>query len=132
MSKKKLIVIAILIFVALFIWGSYVEAAEVRIGLGKGQFNVDESITQDLMLTSTDRKWYAQITRIGNAQHVGTVTRFSAGFRTNWRKATNFSPYLRLGMAAYDKEPRPYISDKWSFDMRRFSVAKSTRINCEE
>lgn len=109
--------VLVAIFIALFIWGRAAEAGEARIGLGVGTFNVQGAIYQDLLVTTDEQTWYAQVTRIGNDEHFDVLTRYSAGYRVNWRDDKFAEPYLRLGMAHFDKEPTYRISDKWSFDM---------------
>jgi hypothetical protein len=116
-KKITYTMVLVAIFVALFLWGVKADAAELRIGLGYSIFNTDGTVTQDLMLTSTDRRWYAQATRIGRSTTFDPLTRFSFGYRVNWRRNTNFSPYLRLGMAHFSAEPIGYISDLTAFDM---------------
>ena len=135
--KKNLAIILVVIFTLLFLWGRESDAAELRIGLGTGVANTASSArAQDLMITTTDRRWYFQITRIGSLPYAqsrlvaapyggfkrivtefDTLTRFSGGYRVNWRRDKKLSPYMRLGMSVFDREPQSLISDKWAFGM---------------
>lgn len=116
--KKSMGVLAIIIFVVFFALGRSAEAAEARLGLGFGVSGNEGARYQEMMLTTNDLRWYGAVTFIGgDNRHDYQYRRFTIGYRVNWRRATNFSPYLRLGTAYFDKEPTDYISDKWAFDM---------------
>lgn len=117
-KEIKYTAVIVAIFVAVFLWGRSADAAELRLGLAAGTFNTQGAVTQDLMLTSTDLHWYANISRWGgDARGLDEVTRFSGGYRVNWRRDKFVSPFLRLGVAYFDQEPMPYVSDNWTFDM---------------
>lgn len=116
--KKWLAIAAIATFLGFFLWGRAAEAAEARLGLGFGYASNLGATYQELMVTSAKRNWYGAVTRIGgdnrNNYH---YTRFTVGYRVNWRRETNFSPFLRLGAAYFDKQPTDYISDDLAYDM---------------
>lgn len=122
LSKRKLkqyvLIGLILVFVGFFLWGRSAEAAEARIGVGFGYASNAGATYQELMVTSTNRNWYGAVARIGgddrNNYH---YTRFTVGYRVNWRDETRVSPYLRLGAAYFDNEPTDYVSDPLAFDM---------------
>ena len=116
--KKALVVLVIALFVAVFLWGRTADAAEARLGIGFGYASNEGATYQELMLTSDDLRWYGAVTRIGgDTRNNYHYTRFTAGYRVNWRRETNFSPFMRLGAAYFDKEPTDYISDDLAFDM---------------
>ena len=115
---KVLAILAIVIFVGLFLWGMKADAAEARLGLGFGYSNSEGSRYQEMMLTSSDRRWYGAVTRIGgDDRHNYQYWRFTAGYRVNWRRDKRFSPYMRLGVAYFDDVPFDYISEHLAFDM---------------
>lgn len=116
--KQSLTILAIIIFVGVFLWGRSADAAEARIGLGFGYASNIGATYQELMLISDDLRWYSAVTRIGgDNRHDYQYWRFTAGYRVNWRRETNFSPYMRLGAAYFSEEPTGYISDRLAFDM---------------
>lgn len=113
--------IAVIVFVALFLWGASAMAQDVeaRIGLGVNVLDRDDRgthITQDMMLL-IDRDWYVQATRFGNSDFIDDSWRFSTGLRVEWRQDTNLEPYMRLGVAYWDEEPTWLVSERWMFDM---------------
>lgn len=116
--KKVLAILAVAIFVGFFVWGRTADAAEARLGLGIGYSSTEGARYQELMITSTDLRWYGAVTRIGgDNRHNYQYNRFTAGYRVNWRRETNFSPFMRMGVAYFSEEPTDYISDQWAFDM---------------
>lgn len=116
--KQLLAILAIAIFLVFFLWGRVADAAEARLGLGMGYASNEGATYQELMLSSDDLRWYGAVTRIGgDTRNNYHYTRFTVGYRVNWRRETNFSPYMRLGAAYFDKEPTDYISDKLAFDL---------------
>lgn len=117
-TKQKLAIGVIAGFIGLFLWGLKADASEVRLGVGIGFAANAEARYQEIMLTSTDRKWYGAYTRIGgDAEHNYHYNRFTVGRRVNWRRATNFSPYMRFGIAYFNEPPKDYISESLSYDM---------------
>lgn len=99
-------------------WGRVADAAEARLGLGFGYNAQSGSRYQELMVTSDSLKWYGSLTRIGNDdRHNYQYWRACGGYRVNWRRETNFSPYIRLGACGFDDAPTDYISDTVAFDM---------------
>lgn len=118
LTKKHAAVAVIAIFVGFFLWGRAADSAELGIGLGFGYGSNVGARYQELMVTSDDRRWYGALTRIGaDNEHNYQYWRTTAGYRVNWRRETNFSPYLRLGMAYFSSPPTDYISDSVAFDM---------------
>lgn len=117
-SRKCLFILAIATFIGFFLWGRVADSAEVGIGLGFGYASNQGARYQELMLTSDERKWYVAVTKIGaDDRHNYKYWRTTVGYRVNWRSATNFSPYMRLGMAYFNEKPEDYISSHVSFDM---------------
>ena len=117
-NKKHILLGVIVLFAGFFLWGSVVDASEVRLGVGAGVTKNAGSRSQELMITSEDLHWYAAATRVGGDDlHNYEFWRITAGYRVNWRRGTRFSPFMRLGAAYFDKEPYDYISDHWAFDM---------------
>lgn len=116
--KEAVSVLMIVIFIAFFAWGRSADAAEARLGLGFGFSGIEGARYQEIMLTSDDLRWYGAATRIGNDdRHNYQYWRFTAGYRVNWRRDTQFSPFMRLGAAYFDEVPFDYISDHLAFDM---------------
>lgn len=119
MRTKKTVVVNILAFLLSFcLFSSLAEAADVRLGVGFGYSNNTGARYQELMLLTDDRRWYGAVTRIGNDdRHNYQYSRFTAGYRVNWRLSTKVSSFLRLGAAYFSEEPTDYISDKLAFDI---------------
>ena len=106
----------ITIFVVLFSWGvsrQTADAAEVRLGLGRGASNGNEWIMQELMLT-TDSHWYFGIARLGGDDVLPDTVRLTTGYRVSWRDDMRVAPYLRGGVAYFKDEPTDIISDNWA------------------
>ncbi len=116
-TKLTLATAAVIVFFILFTWGNYADAAEIRFGLGHGIAHADHVVTQSVMVSTDDLRWYAQYTRIGDERYMGGNDRLSAGMRVNWRRDKRISPYMRLGFAYFDDVPMPYISERLAFDM---------------
>lgn len=115
-------IIAIVIFLAFFLWGLKADAAEpspeARIGLGYAYNHFEGAVYEELMLTAPQRHWYGSFTRIGgDKRHDYVFNRLVVGYRVNWRRNTHFSPFMRLGAAYFTTVPEDYISDSWAFDM---------------
>ena len=117
-TKQAYAIGLIALFIGFFLWGRVAEAAEARLGVGWAYQNTAGATYQELMVTSSDLRWYGAATRIGgDDRHNYEYWRVTAGYRVNWRSATNFNPYMRLGVAYFDEEPTDYISDQFAFDM---------------
>ena len=114
--KKYAAIGAIVVFVALFLWGRVADAAEVSLGLGYSPKH--ETRYQQVMLGTDDRRWYGSLARIGgDVRHDYQYWRVGAGYRVNWRRESRISPHMRLGAVYFSEEPTDYISDQWAFDM---------------
>lgn len=116
-EKIKWTIIAI--FVVLFAWGvarQTADAAEIRLGLGRGASNDNAWIMQELMLT-TDSHWYFGAAWLGGDDVLPDTMRFTAGYRVSWRDGLRVAPYMRGGMAYFRDEPTDIISDNWAYDM---------------
>ena len=123
LSKGKILTAsAVVVFVLVFFWGRYAEAAEVGVGLGFGTFNARGAIMQELSVTSDDYRWFASYTRIGKNDSNRLVLeqndRFVVAYRTFWRRDKDVKPYLSLGAAYFTHPPNDLISDRLSYDLR--------------
>lgn len=117
-KQEVFLLLVIVAFLGFFMWGLRADASEVRVGVGAGYTSNVGSRSQELMFTSTDLHWYGAVTRVGGDNlHNYKFTRVTAGYRVNWRRDKKVSPFMRFGMAYFDKEPYDYISDQWAFDM---------------
>ena len=118
-TRKQLTSIGILLlFAGLFAWGLKAEAAEVTFGIGVGEFSNDGARSMNLRLSGDSRTWYAGVARVGgDDRNDYEYNRWTAGYRVNFRKETNFSPYMRFGAAYFSEEPTDYISDQLAFDL---------------
>lgn len=109
---------AILTFIAFFMWGMKADAAELRLGIGMGINHHEGARYQEFMLTDNNRHWYLSATRVGNDdRHNYQYWRGCGGYRVNWRKETNFSPYMRLGACYFNEIPVDYVSDYLTYDL---------------
>jgi hypothetical protein len=116
---KQLALIGVIItFVGFFLWGVKADAAELRLGFATGYQANAGAAYQELMVTSSDRHWYAAVTRIGgDDEHNYKYNRWTAGYRVNWRRDKRISPFMRLGVAYFTEPPTDYISDEYAFDL---------------
>lgn len=116
--KKTAKWIVIGIFIALMAWGIYrqqADAAELRLGLGRGVSNGNEWVGQELAIAH--RHWYGSVSRLGGDDLLPDTVRLAAGYRADWRTEQRLAPYLRLGGAYFTEEPTDLISDRWAYDM---------------
>ena len=117
--KKRLLGIAVVVlFAGLFLWGSYAEASEGRLGLGFGYTANVGSRTMEFMLTSDDLRWYGSVSKIGgDYRHNYQFTRWCGGYRVNWRREKSIMPFMRLGACYFDEPPFDYISSDYAYDL---------------
>lgn len=116
--KKALVVILIATFVGFYLWGLKADAAELGLGLGSGYASNAGATYQEIQIKDSDRNWYASVARIGgDTRNNYHYWRGCGGYQVNWRKNTNFSPYMRLGACYFDEAPTDYISDRLSYEL---------------
>lgn len=108
---------AILLFLVLFVWGLArdANAGELRIGLGIGASHDNHWKQQSIMLS--DRDWYLDVSRLGGDDLLPDTWRYAFGYRVDWREHARVAPYLRMGVAYFEKEPYPLISEQLTYDM---------------
>ena len=107
----------VIAFIVLFVWGRSAESAELGIGVGTGHGHTNDTVTQGLTIISDDLRWYAQVTRFGSEGYLDTNVRWSGGYRLFCRRDEDFKPFMRFGVALFDHDPMPLISDNVTYDL---------------
>ena len=125
-ATKRQIVLAvgIAIFLAFFVWGRTVDAAEVGLGLGTGlpSTHSDGIRAQEIQIRTNDYRWYFSYARIGaninGRLQTRQVDRWAIGYTVVWRRGKAVQPYMSIGAAYFDQPPMDLISERLTYDMR--------------
>jgi len=122
MSRRKwYAVLAVVLFLVVFLIGLRAEAAdwEYRAGLGTqvlDRADRGEHIAIEA-LVYRDRDLYLGLSHFGNGSVVPDTYRLAAGWRVEWREGSEFEPMMRFGMAYWHPFDSGLVTERWTYDM---------------
>ena len=115
--------LAIGIFVALLLLAGFGASQlakadddwSLAVGLGAGLTNDNEWITQEIELRYD--RWHLGVMRTGDDSHLPDTWRYTLAWGHDWREGKFFRPCIRFGVAYWQDQVPPLLSENLSYHM---------------